>query len=429
MGYKDNVCDFVEKYAKKNMDGTVAGSGSQAIDQQIMMKSFKRWHALGYKIQSPENITQKHMEVLVRDWFNDGHAVKTMDNDLSRMRTLLSKSGKPRSFVKTLKEYLPDVDPKKLMVSTIAKKSKSPAEKGINVFDLLRQADERDKRFGLMLRLQLSFGLRAKEVLHTNPSAASIDDNAYRLYEKETKGNRPRFIRVMTPDQDKVLRYVTSELKKGEFLRWPKTPHGKESTYKWARRRYYWFAESIGLTLSRSGAVPHGLRAQFAENSGLITGYIPKTLGGKSGQMPRDDRELIEGGIKEDLGHSFHRRDIMGAYCGSFGRLVEPCDSDYIKLAIEEGLAELSKTGEIEEPDPEKLEDSLKMIRLLAKEGVSINVAQVQTLWSRHSRYRIGCEWSDPQDGVVERALAVEGTRHLRSQENNNENGGEHEAK
>lgn len=428
MGYEDNVCAFIAQHAKLNIDGTVAANASQATDQQIMMKSFKRWHALGFKVLDPKNISQKHMEVLVRDWYNDRHAVKTMDNDLSRMRTLLVKAGKPRSFVKTLKEYLPDVDPKKLTISTIAKKSKSPAEKGINVFELLRQADERDKRFGLMLRLQLSFGLRAKEVLHTNPSAASIDDNAYRLYEKETKGNRPRSIRVMTPDQDKVLRYVTSQLKKNEFLRWPKTPHGKESTYKWARRRYYWFAESIGLTLSRSGAVPHGLRAQFTENSSLVTGYIPKTLGGKSGQMPRDDRELLEGGIKEDLGHSFHRRDIMGAYCGSFGRLVEPCDPDYIKLAIEEGLAELSKTGTMEEPEPEKLEDCLKMIRLLAKEGVSINVAQVQTLWSRHSLYRIGCEWSVPQDGVVERALAVEGTRHLRTQKNNNKDGQKIEA-
>ena len=59
------------------------------------------------------------------------------------------------------------------------------------------------------------------------------------------------------------------------------------------------------------------------------------------------------------------------------------------------------------------------MIGMLAKDGIQITVPQVYTLWRRHSRYRIGTEWSVPEDDVVQRALAVEGTRHLRQQKRN----------
>ena len=268
---------------------------------------------------------------------------------------MFTKMGKDKKTVKSVKAYLPEVDPKLLVVSTVAKESKSPSEKGMDVYGLLQKADDTDMRFGLMLRLQLSFGLRVKEVLHMNPSAATIDDMAYRLYEGETKGNRVRFIGIMSKDQEQVLAYVASKLKKREFLRWPETPRGKPSDYKWARNRYYELAERIGLTLSRNGAVPHGLRAQFAENAKLIKGEIPSTLGGHSGQMSREDRELMEGGIKEDLGHSFHRRDITAAYYGSYWREVKPGDADFLKLSIEEGVKEVTRLDEIEEPDLERL--------------------------------------------------------------------------
>lgn len=423
MAWKTNVNAFLEQYCRTRVNGKVASDRSYDLDKSVLNRSFDRWHKLGYRIESPLNIKPHHIEVLVRDWWKDNQAPKSMQNDLSRLRTMFTKMGKDKKTVKSLKHYLPEVDPKLLVVSTVAKESKSPSEKGMDVYGLLQKADDTDMRFGLMLRLQLSFGLRVKEVLHTNPSAATIDDMAYRLYEGETKGNRVRFIRIMSKDQEQVLAYVASKLKKREFLRWPETPSGKPSDYKWARNRYYELAKRVGLTLSRNGAVPHGLRAQFAENAKLIKGEIPKTLGGHSGQMSREDRELMEGGIKEDLGHSFHRRDITAAYYGSYGREVKPGDPDFLRLSIEEGIKEIKRLDEVEEPDLERLDDCLKMIGMLAKVGVQATVGEVYTLWRRHSRYRIGAEWSVPEDGVVPRALAVEGTRHLRQQKRGGDGG------
>lgn len=421
MAWKANVTKFIAEFGRKRMNGKVASDRTVDMDQAVLMKTFLRLHAIGLKIEDPKNLKPYHFEALVKDWYKAGLKPKTMQNDLSRLRTLMAKAGK-KNMVLSVKAYLPEIDPKLLVVSTVAQESKSASEKGINVYGLLQLADDVDMRFGLMLRLQLAFGLRVKEVLHTNPSAATIDDNAYRLYEGETKGNRVRFIRVLSKDQEQVLAYVSSKLKKNEFLRWPETPQGKKSDYKWARERYYELAKRIGLTLSRSGAVPHGFRAQFAENSALITGFVPKTLGGNISQMNKEDRILLEGGVKEDLGHSFHRRDITGAYYGSFGRGGAPIDADYIKRSVEAGIAEIEAAGEVEEPDMKRLDDCLMMIGLLSKAGVQITVPQVYTLWRRHSRYRIGCEWSVPEAGVVERSLAVEGTRHLRVPKGGDEN-------
>lgn len=424
MAWKTNVNAFLDQYAKVRVNGKVASDRSMELDRSVLYRSFDRWHKLGYRIESPQNIKPHHIQILVKDWWKDGQSPKTMQNDLSRIRTMFTKMGKDKKSVKSVKDYLPHVDPKLLIVSTIAVESKSPSEKGVNVYGLLQKADDVDMRFGLMLRLQLSFGLRVKEVLHTNPSAATIDDSAYRLYEGETKGNRVRFIRIMSKDQEQVLGEVAAKLKKREFLRWPETPHGKPSDYKWARNRYYELCKRIGLSLSRNGAVPHGLRAQFAENAKLIKGEVPKTLGGHSGQMSKDDRELMEGGIKEDLGHSFHRRDITAAYYGSYGREVKPGDPDFLKLSIEEGIKEMERTGDIYEHDPERLDDCLKMIGMLSRDSIRINIDQVYTLWRRHSRYRIGTEWSVPEEGVVQRSLAVEATRHLRQNRKGNDDQG-----
>lgn len=414
MSWEENVAAFVAKYSVVRMNGKVSADGTQDRDKAIMMASFRRWHELGYKLTTPESIREEHIEALVHRWWDEDHAPKTMQNDLSRIRTMLVKSGKRKSMVKSVKHYLPHVDPKLLVVKTVASRSKSVAEASINVAELLKAADDIDRRFGMMLRLQLAFGLRVKEALHTNPSAATIDDNAYRLYEGETKGNRVRFIRRLTQEQENVLKFVASHLEPGEFLRWPYRPNGKHSDYKWARRRYYELAARIGLTMNKSGIVPHGLRAQFTENMALHTGFTPATLGGKSDQVPKEVRKLLEGGIKEDLGHSFHRRDITSPYYGSFGRLVKPTDPDYLQRCIEEGIRHLKETNAVEYAPRERLPDCVMMLTELATQYINVTVSEVHTLWKRHSQYRIGCEWAQPVRDVVVRSLAVEATRHLR---------------
>lgn len=72
-------------------------------------------------------------------------------------------------MVKSAPHYLPDVPKKELKVKTVAEKSKSWAANGVDVLGKVIEADAMDRRFGMMLRMALAYGLRAREVIELCP--------------------------------------------------------------------------------------------------------------------------------------------------------------------------------------------------------------------------------------------------------------------
>ena len=72
-------------------------------------------------------------------------------------------------MVKSLPKYLPQVDKNDLKVRKAALTSKSWSENGVDIKEKIYQADAIDWRFGLMIRMMLTFGLRRKEVTHNKP--------------------------------------------------------------------------------------------------------------------------------------------------------------------------------------------------------------------------------------------------------------------
>jgi len=220
---------------------------------------------LGYKLQDPLNIRDTHIKALCEEWYRQGLAPKTMQGYLSHFRIFCGWIGK-KGMVKTLRHYLPDVPIADLRVTTVAKKSKSWAEAGINVMEKIGDAIALDWRFGYMLLAQLAFGFRAHEVVQFKPWKYERDG---RLSFDKTKGGRPRDVFIDTEAQRFILELIKSKLRKNETLGWTHRPDGQLATLEYSKARYYRLMRKIGITKELAEVVGHGLRAQFAENSAL----------------------------------------------------------------------------------------------------------------------------------------------------------------
>lgn len=164
-----------------------------------------------------------------------------------------------------------------------------------------------------MLLLELTFGLRLKEVLGIKPWEAdkgrylSIDGNI-------AKGGRPRIIIIeenaVGAFQRKELDYVKKQCGRKESLCWP----GR--TMVQARAYYYHLMRKHGLTKAELGVTGHGLRAEYAENEALRQGLLPPSLGGTRHQLPKEQMQEISQRVSNNLGHNdLH---TIGAYYGSF---------------------------------------------------------------------------------------------------------------
>jgi hypothetical protein len=195
-------------------------------------------------------------------------------------------------------------------------------------------------------------------------------------------------------------------------LGWSTKTDGGAASLKYSKRRYHYLMEKIGIGKAMAQVTGHGLRAQFAENVALLKELIPPTLGGTSGQMPRDDLDLARLQVSELLGHS--RKSVTGAYVGSFGR--EPAALDgpgRTAEVLDECLAAIptEQLGAI-------ADTRLAQCACLNAELMAIQVYQdprkVQVLWEHHSR-RHGVDWIPPTTGSNLAALEAAASSILRA--------------
>jgi integrase len=371
-------------------------------------------HKLGHKVQDPRNLGTRHIEIVVKYWWYGPRRLKpkTMETYLNRLRVVCNKINK-RGMVKTLRHYLPEVAAEDLVVSTVATKSKSWNEAGVDIRAKIEEADGLDWRFGIMIRVMLAFGLRRKEVLTCHPSNSVGGGIVWRINPGEGKGGRPRVIVITTQLQRDVIKFMESKLQKGERLRWKKTPRGLDCNIERGENLYKSRMKQLGMTLRESGVTGHGLRAQYAENDALRLGLVPPTLGGNGGELPKQDRDVIRSVVAENLGHS--RPSVTRSYYGSFPRAKTTHEKDRLKLAVEEGLEELKKSGPLEMPAEERKDDCIRMIGALAEHDVAISMSQIHALWIRYSS-RQNSPWLSLEDaGQVERGIYVAATMHRRS--------------
>jgi integrase len=294
-------------------------NGRQSSDRTIeaavdvLCEICDRIWRLGYRIERVGQIREDHIRAVVRDHWANGCSPGHLAHVMTQLYKFDDWIGKP-GLVRKKESYLPEVNPAELTVKQVAVKSKSWAGNGINVEEKIKDADELDRRFGLMLRMELAFGLRRCEVLQVRPW---LDDKGDRLSIRAgiAKGGRPRDIVIDNFDQRQILDFVKSQISNSEFLGWNDRRENGKGLLDRNEQRYIRFMRSIGISRKDSGVTGHGLRAQYAENSALLAGLLPATLGGTVGQMPTKQVHEIRLQVSENLGHS--RTSITGSYYGT----------------------------------------------------------------------------------------------------------------
>lgn len=379
----------LERQGGKRVNGKAASVRTQNLTKSVVYSSFRQLHRLGYRVEDPKNISDKHLRALVRHWWHEKkNAAKTIENDLSRLRVFFTLSGR-KNLVKKREFYLPDVDPNELKVSAAAKESKSLSSAGVNMKQMFEKVDRYDMRLGLMLRMELAFGLRREEVLKCDPH---LQDEGTHFVVLPGQGKNGRS-RTITAHERQLLDYVKQRIKPNETLGWPLNKNGTVATLKQNLTRYSNAMRALGFTKQQSGRTGHSLRAQFAENVALAKGLLPPSLGGKRSQMHKEQLKLRMSKIAQALGH--HRPEIVAAYFGAFGRDQFKEEDVFLLFDIEEALEILGKE-ELPALEESRRDDCVRIRNILETLGTDLNLRQAQALWSVVSD-REGLEWKKPK--------------------------------
>lgn len=301
---------LVDKHGGVRKNGARASIRTKQMTGEVIMAVCERLWSLGFQIRDIRDISPRHVQALIQDWHAQGFAIKTMQNNLSRLRRLGEWIGKPTLVEHDiLAKCLPHQSPEKLRFKTVATAPKSWTENGVDVLTKIQLADTIDPRFGAMLRLGVAFGLRRKEQLRGKPHM--MDSGAFLLLRHNmTKNGKDRDVPIEHPFQRVAIEHAKRLTGKDEYLGWP------GHTYEQNVARYKYLMRRIGITGKDSDCVGHGLRAEYAENIALLHGLIPPVLGGKLGQMDEAARLQILLMVSNNMGHN--RPEITGAYYGSF---------------------------------------------------------------------------------------------------------------
>lgn len=276
MRWESKVNEILAEHSVRRVNGRIASERTKTMTKEVIYAAFRRLHSLGLKIENPQNLGNRHIEILVKDWYSKGKKPKTLQNELSRLRQFCKWMGKP-GMVGNIQKYLPEIDPKLLQVCAVASKSKSWSANGIDIVQKFKEVDESDYRLGLMLRLELGFGLRREEVLKCNPHLQDYG-HYLKIFPGMGKGGRWRDIPIVTLEQRELLEFVKARTSKTKPLGWEYSATGKPVSLKQNIRRYENMMASFGFTKKVAGVTGHGLRAQFAENQAMLMGLLPPTL-------------------------------------------------------------------------------------------------------------------------------------------------------
>jgi site-specific recombinase XerC len=255
----------LDEYAFHSARGRRAAERTKQLYFGSVCAAFRQLAEMGYKLQKPENLKEKHVQALVQHWWEEQKLTpKSLENNLSRLRRFCTIVGHPR-LVKKAEHYLPDTPKDALAVRKPTKEP--PAVSDAEMEALFIRADEKDWRFGLMLRMQFALGLAVEEALKCNPHS-QYRSNTFYVGPGEGIGKRTRMIRLTNPKQHEMLDLVKSKIPAGERLGWFINKNGSRATLKQNLARYRHLARVVGLT-KESGITTRSLRQMFHASFGV----------------------------------------------------------------------------------------------------------------------------------------------------------------
>ena len=300
-GWKASLAGVLKAHNGVRHNGSVASFATQDKRADVLYAGFKTLLALGFRLDTVMSLRGKHIEALAKDWHARGFSASTLHNNLSIFRTFAEWIGKA-GMVRDIQHYLGSGVTTR---SSIAHEDNSWSRRGIDVAAKIDQVHQNDVRVALQLRLQLAFGLRAREAMQLRPHIA--DQGTYLSITHGTKGGRDRVEPIRTPQQRELLDLAKT------FCPTPSssTSDAQCNLAQW-KNHYYQVVRSCGIT-REDGITSHGLRHQYAnERYRELTGSDSPVRGGAP--VDRDTDRAAREVIAEELGHS--REGVTTHYLG-----------------------------------------------------------------------------------------------------------------
>lgn len=279
---------------------------TQDIRETSIKGFFSDLLKLGYKIETVNNLKEKHLLAVFSLLEEKRQAPATIQNKISTMRTFCGWIGKA-GMVRKSTNYVQDSNSTKR--SMVVKEDKSWEGKGIDVLEMLPLIEKEDRNVALYLELCWAFGLRMREAIMLRPAVSQ--EGSFIWLREGTKGDRARVIPIENEVQINVLEraIAMSDGKSGQL-----GVRGK--TVKQKVRRFYTVMGKCGITLRDNDITAHGLRHQYMQQSfKLMLGIEAPVRGGDLSLVDKDKLHLASQKLMERAGHT--RVTIGASYYGS----------------------------------------------------------------------------------------------------------------
>ena len=275
--------------------------------KELLFLSMRELRGLGFKLETPYNLQQRHVMALVKSWEESGLAASTIANRISVLRALSIWIGKPGMIQKAV-DFVDDPESVKRQQATTEDKSWSAA--GLDIDAMIGLVEQYDARVGLQTRLMKAFGLRKKEAVMFRPLKADLG-LAIRVRDG-TKGGRERVVPIETEEQRQVLALAKSRVKHvNEHIGHP------DLTLEQAIRRVNYVFERFGLTKRGLGVTAHGLRHEHLNDLYEQVTGVPSPVRGGSvvGALDQHLHDVARARVSQEAGHN--RLNISDAYIGA----------------------------------------------------------------------------------------------------------------
>lgn len=265
---------------------------------------FSELHALGYQLDDPRNLGQRHIQALVDAWLAAGKSAATIQVKLSHLRVFATWIGKP-GLVRAPEHYARDSARVKRRYAAQCDASWSTQQ--VDPVEVILAVQAIDPFVANQLLAELAFGLRVKEAVMLRPWRA--DQDVTLAISDGTKGGRPRLVPLRNDQQRRVLDYLKQCVKhKNQSLADPAL------TLKQAMTRYYSVMRAAKINRKGLGVTSHGLRKEFTTRLYReLTGAAPPIQGGQPIERLLDREARLQ--IVEHVGHA--REEIGTAYLGA----------------------------------------------------------------------------------------------------------------
>lgn len=275
--------------------------------RELLVLSMRELYGLGFRLESPHNLQQRHVRALAKSWEERRLSPSTIANRMSALRALAIWIGKP-GMIQRAADFVSN--PSVVQRRQATTEDKSWSASGIDIDALIGMVEQYDWRVGLQLRLMKAFGLRRKEAMMFRPLKADMG-LAIRVRDG-TKGGRERLIPIETAEQREMLDLAKSKVKKvNEHIGHP--DHDLEQ----ATRRFTYVLERFGITRNGLGITSHGLRHQHLNDLYERIAGAPSPV--RSGSLTADidqlTHDIARSRVTQEAGHN--RLSITSAYIGA----------------------------------------------------------------------------------------------------------------